>query len=281
MIVTALVENSPVKDERDLIAEHALSLHILTNGNQILFDSGASTAFALNAAKLGIDLGAVSAAVLSHHHYDHGGGMARFFALNAKAKVHLKEPPDGECTFKAFVVFNRYIGLDPGLIEAHPNRFTLVNSFAEVLPDVYILPNIKSTYEKPKGNRYLHLKRGNTTRVDDFSHELILVVKEQGGLIVFTGCSHNGVLNMIDTVAREFEGVPIRAVVGGFHLVGLPMFNSMAGSKHEVETLGMEILKVAEQTYSGHCTGQKAYKVLKGVMGERLEKLHTGMVFEI
>ena len=29
--------------------------------------------------------------ILSHGHYDHGGGLLRFFKINRKAKVYLKE----------------------------------------------------------------------------------------------------------------------------------------------------------------------------------------------
>ena len=75
MRITALVENTSARPE--LIAEHALSLYIESNGYKILFDMGASDAFVQNAKVLGIDLNTVDFAVLSHGHYDHGGGMAR------------------------------------------------------------------------------------------------------------------------------------------------------------------------------------------------------------
>ena len=55
-----------------------------------------------------------------------------------------------------------------------------------------------------------------------------MAIKEEGKLVVFTGCSHNGILNMVETVAREFAGVAIKAVVGGFHLVAAPPSDAMA-----------------------------------------------------
>lgn len=282
MIVTVLIENNQKDEKSHLIAEHGLSLHVSTNGEEILFDMGASDAFSKNASAMGLDLGKVDAAVLSHHHFDHGGGLGRFISLNTNAKIHLKDPPDGDCTFKALLVLNRYIGLDRNLIEAHADRFSLMNDFTEILPDVYILTNIMNSYAKPKSNRYLYVKKDKSIRLDNFAHELIMVVQGNDGLVIFTGCSHNGVLNMIDTVARQFAGIPIKAVIGGLHLVGLPMFNSMGGSKREIEDVGMKILGYSiGQIYAGHCTGQKAFKVLKNVMGDRLEPLHTGMVIEV
>lgn len=109
-----------------------------------------------------------------------------------------------------------------------------------------------------------------------------MAVKENGKLVIFTGCSHSGILNMIDTVAREFKGVPIKAVIGGFHLVTSPPFHFMAGTRKDVENLGKSVLDYpVEVTYTGHCTGDKAFKVLRSVMGERIQYMATGSSFEI
>ncbi len=113
-------------------------------------------------------------------------------------------------------------------------------------------------------------------------HEIVMAVKENGKLVIFTGCSHNGILNMIDTVAREFEGVPIKAVIGGFHLVASPPFNFMAGKRKDVENIGKSVLNYpVEVTYTGHCTGKKAFNVLKSVMGDRIKDMQTGSSFDI
>lgn len=282
MIITTLIENTGLENRKDLIAEHGLSLHIYRNGEQILFDTGASASFSNNAEKLGIDIGGVDRVVLSHHHYDHGGGLGRFFEVNKHAKVYLRRPADGDCYFRAFGFRNRYIGLDKALFQSHPDRFQFVDKFTEITTDVFIITQIGSYYPRPKGNRYLYLERGTTRVLDNFEHELIMVIRENGGLVIFTGCSHNGMLNMIDTVARCFEGIPIKAVIGGFHLVGLPIFNTMAGSKADVENIGRQVLKYSvNKIYTGHCTGKKAYNVLKNILGEKIEYLSTGSCIEI
>ena len=57
---------------------------------------GASDAFARNAKKLGVDIAAIDAAILSHHHRDHGGGLRRFLELNATVNVFIGELPAGQ-----------------------------------------------------------------------------------------------------------------------------------------------------------------------------------------
>ena len=87
MRITTLIENNVLENRDDLTAEFGLSLHVQTGGQQILFDSGTSGAFADNAETLGIDLAEVTASVLSHQHFDHGGGLGRFFGSNSSAPV--------------------------------------------------------------------------------------------------------------------------------------------------------------------------------------------------
>lgn len=282
MKVTVLVENTKSEDRRDLRTEHGLSLHIQHSGKQILFDTGVTEAFSRNAERLGVNIQEVNMAVISHHHFDHGGGLAHFLETNAKAKVYLRRNEGGECYLRAFIILNKPIGLNKRLPQKYAERFEFVDKLTEISPDVFILTEIGKPYPQPKGNRYLFVKKGNSRSLDNFEHELVVVVREKEGLVVLTGCSHRGILNMVDAVSRQFEGLPIKAVFGGFHLIGLPILNLMAGSKREVEGIGREMLRYPiERVYTGHCTGVKAYRVLKGVMGEKLEYLPTGSKVEV
>lgn len=282
MKITTLIENRDGADTSNLVSEWGLSLHIELNNHSILFDTGVSGAFADNAKHLSVKIDTVDAAVLSHQHFDHGGGLERFFSVNSNAKVFLADAPVDERYLKIFGFFKKNIGLKNEIMTDHRERFEPVSKRTEILPDVFIFPQITDTHPQPIGNKQLLVKKDGKTFRDDFSHELVMAVHEKGKLVVFTGCSHNGILNMVDTVTSQFEGVPIKAVVGGFHLVASPPFNFMAGTRTEVENIGKSVLNYpVEVTYTGHCTGTKAYKVLKSVMGDRIQDMRTGSCFEV
>ncbi len=87
MVIKVLVEDISISDE--LRSEHGLSLYIETNSHKILFDMGQSSIFAENASKMNIDLSGVDIAVVSHGHYDHGGGLKTFMSLNKSAKIYM------------------------------------------------------------------------------------------------------------------------------------------------------------------------------------------------
>ncbi len=282
MRVSVLVENSGSEDRKDLSPEFGLSLHIENNGQNILFDTGTSGVFADNAVKMGIGLGAVDVAVLSHHHFDHGGGLARFLEVNDQAKVYLRACRDRGHTFKAFGFLKRFIGIDDALLERHADRFVMIDEPVEITPDVVLLTDLSGRHPLPKGNDHLWVKRDGQLIHDPFEHELEMVIRQPNGLVVFTGCSHSGILNMVDAAITRFPDLPVKAVFGGFHLIGNPLFKSMAGTRSEVETIGREMLDRSITTvFSGHCTGEKAFGVLKSVMGETLQPFQTGSTAEV
>lgn len=282
MQVTALVENNSIDGRDDLCPEFGLSLHIEVNGSTILFDMGASAVFADNAAAMGIDLSDVGSAVVSHHHFDHGGGLEKFFELNSRATVYLREGPRVNRFAKAFGVIKRPIGLDLDVLRRHSDRIEFIDDMRVIAPGVYLLTGIGSVHSRPRGNRRLFVESSGSLVPDPFDHELMMVVHEEDSMVVFSGCSHQGILNLIDAARAQFPKVPIKAVFGGFHLIGLPFFNSMAASKSEVREIGWQVLdKVDGPVFSGHCTGEKAFGVLAGVMGEKLKSFNTGASVEV
>jgi 7,8-dihydropterin-6-yl-methyl-4-(beta-D-ribofuranosyl)aminobenzene 5'-phosphate synthase len=282
MKVTALIENDRVTGREDLKAEFGLSLHVERGDLRVLFDTGASGAFADNAARLGIDLDKVDLAVLSHHHFDHGGGLQRFLEINRQARVHLRASGWAPRFFRALVVVKRPIGLDPALFDRQAHRFEFVTESREIAPGIFLITDIGESYGRPEGNRHLYVERGGALEPDPFEHELVLVVRDDDGIVVFTGCSHHGILNMIESARRHFPGVPVKAVFGGFHLIGVPFFDTMSASREEVESIGRTILELtAGPVFTGHCTGRKAYGVLAGVMGGSLRPFNTGSTVEV
>ena len=88
MKIISLVDN--ISNKKGIGCEHGLSLYIETKEKKILFDTGASDLFLENAQKLGVDINDIDYAVLSHGHYDHGGGLKRFLEVNSTAEVIMK-----------------------------------------------------------------------------------------------------------------------------------------------------------------------------------------------
>ena len=109
-----------------------------------------------------------------------------------------------------------------------------------------------------------------------------MVVREPDGLAVFSGCSHSGILNMVDAAVARFPGEPVKAVFGGFHLMGLPIADTMAGSPSQVGAIGRAMAERVEgKVFTGHCTGRKALGVLAGVMGDALRHFPTGATADV
>lgn len=282
MRITALVENTRIPQRKDLQTEPGLSLLIEMDGRQILFDTGLKDGFYANAQNLKVDISKIDLAVISHHHFDHGGGLATFLKANDHAKIYLKKSRTEDFYLHIFGIIRRKIGLDVTLFQKYPQRFSFLDEFSEIVPGVFIVTKIDKIHHTPKGNRHLFKAEGNSRILDDFEHEAILVIRQEAGLVVFNGCSHNGILNMLDSVVAHFPGKPIKAVIGGFHLVDLPPFNTLAGSEAEVQELGRDMLKYPiEKIHTCHCTGLKAYKILREVMGAKLEYIAAGCQVEL
>ncbi len=276
MILTSLIDNTRLNNRTDLAIERGLSIHASTMGKSILFDAGSSEAFCDNATLLNVDINNVDVAVISHRHHDHCNGVTHFLDRNSKAPVYFRECAETNYLFKTFG-FKSNVGINKQLLAKGASRLIFVNQMTEISPNIFIITDLSNKYAKPKGNKYLFTESNGCCKPDSFDHELLLVVKENDGLIVFTGCAHSGVLNMIDTAISHFPNTKIKAVVGGFHLVGLPLFNSIGGTKKQIEKIGESILNYPiDKLYTGHCTGMKAYHILKGVLGDRLEYFPTG-----
>ena len=282
MRVTVLIENDGPEDRGGLTAEHGLSLLVEVSDGAILFDTGATGAFADNAAALGIDLATVDAAVLSHHHFDHGGGLERFFEINDRAPVYIRRAPHRNRVFRLLGLVNRQIGLDPSLFERFGDRLIEIDEKTEIASGVFLLTDMGQGHQRPRGNRHLWAESEHGMAPDPFDHELTMVVHQENGMVVVTGCSHNGVLNMVDAATGTFPGAPVKTVIGGFHLIGLPFYDSMASSRREVEDIARTIGEKCSGTiFTGHCTGKKAHRVLESVLGKRLQSMPTGTVLEL
>lgn len=273
MRITTLVENhsSPIMPK--LKEEHGLSFFIENQGHIIMSDVGQSGKFADNARQLGVDLARVEAVVISHHHYDHGGGLGRFFQENDHAPVYLRRSTDEAHVAEDSSEKIRTIGLDDALLQRYSKRIVMVEETAEILPGLHVIIKISDLYPKPHGDLRLKARIQGKLTTDTFNHELVTVLENEQGLVILTGCAHNGVLNMISATREVFPTKPILAVIGGFHL--------HSEEESEVRMIGETLANWdIPKVIAGHCTGEEAADTLEEVLGGRLQRLHTGLVME-
>ncbi|WAM34226.1 MBL fold metallo-hydrolase [Caldicellulosiruptor morganii] len=194
------------------LAEHGLSLYIEKDGKKILFDCGQTDAMLKNLEKAKIDLN-FDAVVLSHSHYDHTGGLKSFIdRLSCPVFVH-----EGFFEQKYALrdgKFN-FIGHN---FEEGALRFKIVkDEVYELFEDIYLL-NVKSHAE---GSEEFYIGKDGRFEKDLFLEEQSLVIKEKGKLILISGCSHNGIENIIKRAEEIFES-SIFATIGGFHSKDFP-----------------------------------------------------------
>ena len=281
MRMTVLIENDAPTNGGELSAEFGLSLLFDLGGRQILFDTGETGVFADNASRLGLDIAGVDLAVLSHQHFDHGGGLARFLELNDHAPVYLRRAEHAD-RYSRFPDRTQPIGIDLGLLQRCSDRFVELEETTEIIPGVTLVLEAGFRHPRPPGNDRLLVQRGDQLVADEFDHELTMVLHDDDGMVVVTGCSHSGVLNMIDAALERFPDRRLKTVVGGFHLIGLPSADSMALSRPEVEEIGRELRSRCDgPIFTGHCTGHRAFDVLGGVLGDQLHHLSIGATTEI
>lgn len=267
MRITSLVENT-VSDER-LGAEHGLSLYIETEKHRILFDMGQTDLFAKNAEKLGIDLQKVDLAVLSHGHYDHGGGLRTFLQINNTAPVYVS-PYAFEPHYHGP---HRSIGLDVTLLEDPAARRRI--RFTEdrtVIGEGLMLYSCRENERKyDLGYSGLDMVQDGRIVPDDFRHEQYLLIEgqesrkmteqENAGRVLISGCSHKGILDIAGWFRPD-------VLVGGFHFSKFPLDEKLASYARYLDIFPTDY-------YTCHCTGREQYTFMKAHM-KRLFYLSTG-----
>ncbi|KAF2256465.1 hypothetical protein BU26DRAFT_545785 [Trematosphaeria pertusa] len=246
---------------------HGLSLMItVTRGNTkhtLLFDAGPEEEiFEKNASRLRADLGSVEHIHLSHYHRDHSGGL-----LKAIRMINSARPA----------------GASPVTVDLHPNRpeFRGINAgglpitleadptFDEVeraggivtknadahtaLDDTFFIsgeiPRITPYEQGIPGGIRLDKADGEWQPDPLIMEERFTMVNLKGkGLVLFTGCSHAGVINAIIHASEMLPNVPMYAVVGGYHLADAPD-EKIQKTVSDFQDLSPKILM------PGHCSG--------------------------
>lgn len=270
--ITILVDNQPSPCNALLKHEHGLAMMVEVGEWRALCDMGASDAFMHNANALACNLSDINAAILSHGHADHTGGLQAFLASNTSTHVWLSSHIDGLTCYSSRRGSLNDISTDNALFVLYSERFRWVTDGCWITPNVALIKTTSTTYPLPQGNRFLTATKAGESGYDDFCHELSLAITTPQGLVIISACSHKGALNIIQDCIAFTGEQRVKAFVGGLHLVEMPNIID------ETRLLATNFSRLYPQAalYTGHCTCGAA----KELLCEKLPQakiFHTGM----
>jgi 7,8-dihydropterin-6-yl-methyl-4-(beta-D-ribofuranosyl)aminobenzene 5'-phosphate synthase len=256
------------------VAEHGLSIFMETDRGNYLLDTGQGKAVVNNALVLGIDLATIKGIILSHHHWDHTGGLGP--VLDLKGAVDIYAHPD---LFKESYSVSgntvRHIGVPypRPLLEAKGARFQFSDQFRQIEPGLWLTGEVPRRTDYELGDKKQVIKSADGYVKDDIMDDQSVVVETEKGLFIILGCCHSGIINTLSYIMEKMGPRHIYAVIGGTHL----------GPVSDVQRdKSIDALKAfdIERLGVSHCTGQKTASLLAAQFGERFFFCNVGTAVE-
>ena len=267
-----------------LRAEHGFSalvtVHSGTVSSTLLFDTGASPdGLAVNAERLGIDVGGLQGVVLSHGHFDHAGGFDGLARLRGRSGLPLTVHPAVWTRRRLELPAGQgleMLTLSRGALQREGFEIIERRQPSLLVGGILITGEVDRVTEFEHGMPQAHQAwdgngwRHDPTVIDDQA----LVINVCGrGLVVITGCGHAGVVNIIRHAMRLTGVSKLLALIGGFHLSG-PAFEPVIGPTVTALTeLAPELI------VPGHCTGWRAQHTLAAALPDAWVQTSVGTTY--
>jgi len=281
--ITVLAEDS-VQYESPLLGQHGISFLLEAKSQdecrRILVDVGQNASALLhNMRLLGIQPSAIDALFLTHCHYDHTQGTVEVLKAVGKKGFPVVAHPD---TFRPHFVkdpYLRHVGVMP---EDSRTKIEEAGGFLFLTTDPFpFVPGITTTGEVRRQTDFEEVGIALFTLVDGrlvqdgMMDDISLVAQVQDkGLVIVTGCSHAGIVNIVKHSVEQTGENRIAAILGGFHL--------LAASKERIGRTAEALSQFdIELISAGHCTGFKAQAALYQIFKDRFKPLQTGMTFDL
>jgi 7,8-dihydropterin-6-yl-methyl-4-(beta-D-ribofuranosyl)aminobenzene 5'-phosphate synthase len=280
------VKRAMVPPGSTLLAEHGLSLLIkIVDGEEehtVIMDAGVTPlALLKNIDVLGINLNEVEAIVLSHGHVDHFGGLTALIEKlpsGIDLYLHPEAFSERRMNIKPMGVITDLPRLDETeLISAGANIHKLDQSTGIISDMIVTSGETERKNDFETGFTWPEVKRNGEWITDPFSDDLSIAISvKEKGLVVLGGCSHKGIINIIDREKEVTDIEKVHAVIGGFHLTGPQFEPIISKTVEEMKKRGPDYIVPM------HCTGWEAMTAFQKEMPEQflLNTVGTTFVFD-
>ena len=273
--VTVLSDNYVGKS--GLIGEHGFCAMIERGPEKYLWDTGFGISLPHNLKALGKNLKGLNGIVLSHGHYDHTGGLKWAVRESDRPKIVAHS-----AVFSQHMALNRsdpheaphYIGCPYSRreLEELGAAFHFVTQTQEIYPGIWFLTEIDRIEAQMSTDPHLVIQKDDKYIPDSIEDDSSLLLEVDGSPLLILGCSHAGVLNILDHVKHKMGIHNLSAVLGGTHL----MFSKTGNMQTFIDRL--EEFSIGMIAVS-HCTGFDAAVELADHFGERFVLGSVGSIF--
>ncbi len=252
--------------------EHGFSLWIEIDKRHILFDTGNDgTVLTGNAAIAGVCLADADVLVLSHGHYDHSGGIPQFIELAPVVDIYAH--PGIRRRRYSIREGAKAISMpaaSAAALERLPNEnLHWVTGPVQLSENLLLSGPVprETSYEDTGGPFFLD---SAGLQADPITDDMMMVARVKDGIVVLTGCSHSGIINILNWAQQRFPELPLKAVIGGFHLVN-------ASEERLQKTITALQKMPIEQLIPCHCTGEEASRLLADGLPGKVCRAAAGM----
>ena len=220
----------------DLVKRGGFSAFVRFEDRALMFDAGGEASVILeNLHSLHSDGLELEALVISHNHWDH------VFGLPGIMNSALNYPPVYVAASAA-----------EGIKQQYPRAEVIpVDGPKKIAPDVWVTGPLEIEFMGAPLS------------------EQALVLENPDGLHVIVGCSHPGIVAIVERVREMFPETPVAFVGGGFHL--------RSTGEEEIQRIAADLERLGVQKIGpSHCTGAPGVSIFRDRWGKNFVNFDLG-----